>query len=58
MIEWHRMYGDKEDYPKFRSLPKDIQQRIKAKARWEHMSLSAVIREWPDLWQDALKEGG
>jgi hypothetical protein len=25
---------------------------VRAKARWECMSLMAVLREWPDGWED------
>ena len=49
-IEYHRMYGDEKDYPVFKTLPEDARSRIRAKAQWEHMSLSAIIREYPDLW--------
>ena len=48
-IKYHRMYGDKKDYPVFKTLPKKTQERIKARALWEHMSLSAIIREYPML---------
>ncbi len=34
------------------SLDGREQQAIRDKAAWEHMSLSAVMRDWwPDLWQ-------
>lgn len=34
------------------SLPEDTKDAIRAKANWEHMTLSAVIRDWwPELWQ-------
>ena len=45
------MYEDKKDCPRFKDLPKKAQERIKAKARWDHITLSAVIREYPDLWE-------
>ena len=35
--------------PKFKDLPADIQTKVRDKARWEHMTLSAVMREWPEL---------
>jgi len=50
-IEYGKMYGDKKDYPVFRTLPKKAQRRIKSKARWEGISLSAVIRQYPSLWE-------
>ncbi len=33
----------------FLLLTPESQQRIRDKARWEHMTLSAVMTEWPDL---------
>ncbi len=35
--------------PKFKDLPKNIQEKVRAKADWEHMTLSAVMKEWPEL---------
>ncbi len=37
---------------KWASFTKNQKARIRAKAQWEHMSLSAVLREWPDGWED------
>ena len=33
----------------FNSLPEEAKQRIREKAQWEHMTLSAVMEEWPEL---------
>jgi hypothetical protein len=34
------------------SLSESTKNRIRAKAEWEHMSLSAVMRDWwPRLWK-------
>lgn len=38
--DWRVLWGSLSDAQK---------ERIRAKAQWEHMSLLAVIREWPDL---------
>lgn len=46
------MTTDEKEYPDFNDLPEDVQQRIRDKAAWEHMTLSAIIREWPSLWED------
>ncbi len=36
----------------WQSLAPDMKQAIKDKAQWEHMTLSAVMRDyWPDLWK-------
>lgn len=50
-VKYGRMHGDKKDYPIFGTLPKKAQERIKAKAIWEHLAVSAVIREYPMLWE-------
>jgi hypothetical protein len=48
----------------WRSLSKRTQDRIRGKAEWEHMSVSAVMRDWwPHLWSkvknaSARKAGG
>jgi hypothetical protein len=52
MIEYGRMFGDLKDYPIFRTLPKKAQERIRAKASWEHITPSLVIREYPMLWEE------
>jgi hypothetical protein len=44
--------------PKFIELPEDIQKQIRDKARWEHMTLSAVIDEWKSYWQEWWNENG
>jgi len=37
----------------WQSLTPEEQQPFKDKARWEQMSLTAVIAEWwPDVWAD------
>lgn len=36
----------------FASLPDETRDAIKAKAQWEHRSLSSVMHEWwPELWK-------
>lgn len=37
----------------FLSLTPESQQRVRDKARREHMSLTAVMAEWPDLAVEA-----
>lgn len=37
------------EQPKFKDLPKRIQEKVRDKARWERMTLSAVIKEWPNI---------
>ncbi len=38
----------------FKRQPFAVQEAIKAKCTWEHMSLSAVIHDyWPELWKEA-----
>lgn len=45
--------GDRWD-EMWRSLDEETRDRIKAKARWEGVTLSGVIHEWwPDLAQDS-----
>ena len=41
-----------EKIPKLKDLSPDVQDAIKNKARWERMSLTAVMVEWPELWKD------
>lgn len=37
-------------------LSEKTRANIRAKASWEHMSLSAVMREWwPKLWKQVVK---
>jgi hypothetical protein len=48
------------DYKRFlavwHKLPKRIKERIRLKAEWEHMCLTAVMRDWwPELWKKVLK---
>jgi hypothetical protein len=39
----------------WRPLPSETKDEIRAKAVWEHMSLSAVMREWwPELWEKVV----
>ncbi len=45
-----RPLGVKDDL--FLSLTLESQQRVRDKARWEHMSLTAVMVEWPDLMRE------
>lgn len=47
--------GDSFTHKEFRrawaSIDVDTKRAIRDKAAWEHMTLSAVIREWwPDVW--------
>jgi hypothetical protein len=37
---------------KWAALTNHQRERVRAKARWECMSLMAVLREWPDGWED------
>ena len=40
----------------WKSLSPRVQQRIRDKAAWENMSVSAVIRDWwPHLWRKVKK---
>jgi len=36
----------------WRKLTENQRARVRAKAQWEHMSLSAVLREWPALKEE------
>ena len=38
--------------PKFKDLSPKVQDAIKSKALWERMSLTAVMREWPELLEN------
>ncbi len=33
----------------WKSLSEEQKQRVRDKATWEHMSLWAVLNEWPDI---------
>ncbi len=33
------------------ALTKTQKQRVRDKANWEHMTLWAVLIEWPDIWK-------
>lgn len=49
MMQWKSVWD---------SLTKEQQQEIRAKARWEGVSLSAVMREWwPELWRQVGAKG-
>jgi hypothetical protein len=41
--------------PLLKELPDAVQAAIKTKARWEHMTISAVMLEWPQLWRENAK---
>jgi len=36
----------------WKSLNEEQKERVRAKARWEHMGLWAVLNEWKDIWKD------
>lgn len=45
-----------EEFDKlWKSLNEPQKQRVKDKAKWEHMSLWAICNEWPGIW-DVLSE--
>ena len=34
------------------SLTEKQKQRVRDKAKWEHIGVWAVLKEWPDIWRD------
>jgi hypothetical protein len=41
-----------EEFDKlWKSLTDEEKQRVKDKATWEHMTLWAVLIDWPDIWR-------
>ena len=42
----------------WKSLTDKQKQRVRDKARWEHMTLWAICNEWPGIWekQEEVKE--
>ena len=38
----------------WRSLSDEEKQRVRDKAKWEHMGLWAVLNDWPDIWKGEL----
>jgi len=46
-----------EDFKKlWNSLSEEQRDKIRNKAKWEHMTLWAVCIEWPDIWRGINKE--
>ena len=40
-----------DEMKKFKRLSPEVQESLRNKARWERMSLTAVMLEWPELWK-------
>jgi hypothetical protein len=40
----------------WQSMSEEQQMRVRDKAKWEHVSLSAVLVEWPTLAPEGLRD--
>jgi hypothetical protein len=49
------MTSDEFDYL-WKSLTEEQKQRVRDKAKWEHMSLWSVLNDWPNVWKEATHE--
>ncbi len=39
----------------WKSLTEEQKERVRAKARREHMGLWAVLNDWPDIWKEEVE---
>jgi hypothetical protein len=46
---WKQNAENRQFWQLWHKLSPEEQQSVRDKAQWEHMSLSAVMREWPSL---------